>query len=61
MSSVINTNIAAVRTHNVYNRNNAHMNEALTRVATGMKINSAKDGGSIWAISEERQRHAQNR
>ena len=53
MSSVINTNIAAIRTHNVYNRNDTQMNAALTRVATGMKINSAKDGASTWAISEK--------
>ena len=53
MSSVINTNIAAIRTHNVYNRNNDYMNAAMTRVATGMKINSAKDGASTWAISEK--------
>ena len=53
MSTVINTNIAAVRTHNVYNRNNDYMNQALTRVATGQKINSAKDGASTWAISEK--------
>ena len=53
MSTVINTNIAATRTHNVYNRNNDYMNQALSRVATGMKINSAKDGASTWAISEK--------
>ncbi|MBR6711985.1 MAG: flagellin [Selenomonadaceae bacterium] len=53
MASVINTNIAATRTHNVYNRNNEFMNAAMTRVATGMKINSAKDGASTWAISEK--------
>ena len=52
-SSIINTNIAATRTHNVYNRNNEFMNAAMTRVATGMKINSAKDGASTWAISEK--------
>ena len=28
------------------------MNEAMTRVATGQKINSAKDGASVYAISE---------
>ena len=53
MSTVINTNMAAIRTHNVYNKNNAQMNAAMTRVATGMKINSAKDGASTWAISEK--------
>ncbi|MBR4642102.1 MAG: hypothetical protein IKO74_05185 [Selenomonadaceae bacterium] len=53
MSMVINTNIQATRTHNVYNKNNDYMNQALTRVATGMKINSAKDGAANWAISEK--------
>lgn len=53
MASVINTNIAATRTHNVYNRNTIKMNEAMTNVATGMRINSAKDGASTWAISEK--------
>ena len=52
-SSIINTNIAATRTHNIYNRNNDYMNAAMTRVATGMRINSAKDGASTWAISEK--------
>ena len=53
MASIINTNIAATRTHNIYNRNSDYMNTAMTRVATGMKINSAKDGASTWAISEK--------
>ena len=53
MSMVINTNIQATRTHNVYNKNNDYMNQALTRVATGQKINSAKDGAANWAISEK--------
>ena len=53
MSMVINTNIQATRTHNVYSKNNDYMNQALTRVATGMKINSAKDGAANWAISEK--------
>ena len=52
MSMTIHTNVPATRTHGVYNRNNTYMNEAMTRVATGMKINSAKDGASVYAISE---------
>ncbi|MBR4642101.1 MAG: flagellin [Selenomonadaceae bacterium] len=52
MSTVINTNIAAIRTHNTYNRNNDYMNAAMTKVATGLKINTAKDNASTWAISE---------
>lgn len=53
MSSVIHTNVAAIRTRNVYNRNNDYMNVAMARVATGMKINSAKDNSSGWAITEK--------
>jgi len=49
---VINTNVQATRTHGVYNRNTSAMNEAMTRVATAQKINSAKDGASVYAISE---------
>ena len=52
MSMVINTNIQAVRTNNVYSKNNEYMSKALTRVATGQKINSAQDGAAQWAISE---------
>lgn|GEM_PF-6504246 len=52
MSMTIHTNVPATRAHGVYNRNNTAMNEAMTRVATGMKINSAKDGASVYAISE---------
>ena len=53
MSTVINTNIAATRTSNIYNKNNANMNTYLSRVATGQKINSVKDNASQWAISEK--------
>jgi len=49
---VINTNEQATRIHGVYNRNNNAMNAAMTRVATAQKINSAKDGASVYAISE---------
>ena len=52
MSAVINTNIAAIRTHGVYSRNNDNMNAAMTRVATAQKINSPRDNASDWAISE---------
>ena len=53
MSSVINTNVTAIRTQNVYNRNNDYMADAMRKVATGMKINSAKDNSSVWAITEK--------
>lgn len=53
MSSVINTNVTAIRTQNIYNRNNDYMSDAMRKVATGMKINSAKDNSSVWAITEK--------
>ncbi|MBR7024389.1 MAG: flagellin [Selenomonadaceae bacterium] len=53
MNTVINTNMAAIRTHGVYNRNNTAMNAAMTRVATGLKINSAQDNASGYAITEK--------
>ena len=53
MSMVINTNIAAIRTNNVYSKNNEYMNEALTKVATGQKVNSSKDNASTYAITEK--------
>lgn len=53
MSAVINTNMAAIRTHGVYNRNNTEMNAAMTRVATAQKVNSVRDNASDWAISEK--------
>ena len=53
MSAVINTNIAAIRTHGVYSRNNDNMNAAMTRVATAQKVNSVRDNASDWAISEK--------
>lgn len=52
MAMVINTNVQAIRTHGVYNYNSSAMNDAMTRVATGQKINSAKDNASTWAITQ---------
>lgn len=53
MSSVIHTNMTAIRTGNIYNRNTNAMADAMNRVSTGMKINSAKDNASTWAITEK--------
>lgn len=52
-TSQIATNFQAVYTHNVFSKNNAGMNAALQRVSTGLKLNSAKDGGAQYAISEK--------
>ena len=52
MAMVINTNTQATQTYGVYSKNNSYMNEAMTRIATGRKINSAKDNASTWAITQ---------
>lgn len=51
-TSQIATNMSAVRTHNVFSKNNANMSTALNRVSTGLKINSVQDGVSQYVISE---------
>lgn len=51
-TSQIATNLSSIRTHNVFARNNTSMDAALQRVSTGLKINSAKDNASQYAISE---------
>ena len=53
MSTVVNTNMESIRTLGVLNKNNVGLNKALTKVSTGMKINSAADNASGWAISEK--------
>lgn len=53
MSTVINTNMEAVRTLGILNKNNVGLNKALTRISTGLKINSAADNASGWASSEK--------
>lgn len=52
MSMVIKTNIDAMRALNQLTSNNATANKHLTKVSTGMKINSAQDDASAYAISE---------
>lgn len=52
MTSQIATNMAAVRTHNVFAKNNQNMATALDRVSTGLKVKSVADDISKYAISE---------
>ena len=52
-TSQIATNIGSVHAHNVFARNNTSMSAALNRVSTGLKISSAKDNASQYAISEK--------
>lgn len=53
MSMVVKNNISALNTLNTMNRNNAALSKSLEKVSSGMKINSAADDASGYAISEK--------
>ena len=52
MSMVVKNNIPAVYGLGTLNRNSTAVSKSLQKVSTGMKINSAADDNSAWAISE---------
>ena len=52
MSMIVKTNMDAIRTVNLLDQNNNMLQKHLSKVATGMKINSAQDDASGYAISE---------
>ena len=49
---VVKNNMAAVRTLNTLNQNSSALQKSLTKVSSGMKINSAQDDAAGYAISE---------
>ena len=49
--SVINTNVSASIARNAIQRNEGHMTQAMERLSTGMRINSAADYAAGLAIS----------
>lgn len=53
MGMVVKNNIAALNTLNTMNRNNNALSKSLEKVSSGMKINSAADDASGYAISEK--------
>lgn len=55
MAMVVKNNMSAVNTLNVLNANSAALAKDLQQVATGMKVNSAADDNSGYAISERMQ------
>ncbi len=55
MAMVVKNNMSAVKTLNVLNANSAALAKDLRQVATGMKVNSAADDNSGYAISERMQ------
>ena len=52
MGMVVKNNMSAVRTLNTLNANSTALQKSLTKVSSGMKINSAQDDASGYAISE---------
>lgn len=52
MSMMVKNNIEALRVINLLDQNNNMLQKDLTKVATGMKINSAADDSAPWSISE---------
>lgn len=51
MNSTIYTNMDSVRNYNVFNTNSSNASKAMERATTGLKIASAKDNASQYAIS----------
>ena len=52
MAMVVKNNMSALRTLSTLNGNNASLQDSLSKVASGLKINTAKDDASGYAISE---------
>ncbi len=52
MAMVVKNNMSAVRTLATLNTNNTSLQDSLSKVASGLKINTAKDDASGYAISE---------
>lgn len=52
MAMVVKNNMGAVRTLNTLNSNSSALQKSLQKVSSGMKINSAQDDASGYAISE---------
>lgn len=53
MALVVASNMAALNTYNTLKKNDKKMANNLEKVSSGMKINSAKDDASGYAISEK--------
>jgi len=53
MSLRINTNVASLRASNALSRTTGRLQKSLTRLSTGLRINSAADGAATLVISEK--------
>ena len=52
MAMVVKNNMSAIHTLNTLNNNSSALSKSLAKVSSGMKINSAQDDASGYAISE---------
>ncbi len=52
MTMTVKNNLSAINTLNQLDRNSSDLSKQLQRLSSGMKINSAKDDASAYAISE---------
>ena len=52
MAMIVHNNMEGIRTLNLLNKNNSQMAKDLKKISTGMKITSAGDDSSAYAISE---------
>lgn len=52
MSMVVKNNMSAIHTLNTLNQNSSSLHKSLAKVSSGMKITSAQDDASAYAISE---------
>ncbi len=52
MAMVVKNNMSSVNTLNTLNKNSGNLAKSLQKVSSGMKINSAADDASGYAISE---------
>ena len=52
MAMVVKNNMSAISTLNTLNKNTSALQKSLQKVSSGMKINSAQDDASGYAISE---------
>ena len=52
MAMVVKNNMSAIKTLNTLNKNSSALSKSLQKVSSGMKINSAADDASGYAISE---------
>ena len=53
MSMIVKNNLDSLRTLNVLNQNSSALQKSLEQIASGQKINSAKDDASAYSISEK--------